>query len=351
MTSTEPPIAVSAAKPIRTLMSFDLLVTIFHGVVVHVGASTAGKDAVPPRLSEGSGTEVPTLWLRSVTVPLAFCPALELCVVAIAAPPIMPEIAAQAAAAASVEANDVADCDVAVVPSSTEPSPTVPRPAVPSVLVPRLRPGLDAFSDGTVPAAPDEDVDCVDALDCEDAEEFARGTVVTPDMAAACDEPPSQGDNEMFWAAAVPWTAVARRLRPPPSKVGSAEPPDILEHWVEIAAGAEALVMLDCVPIVLGTPGLKGDVAGIVGNVGKLVCATPAPSPATVSPRKTAEVMKAFIPAISPLFGRPMASLGAPTAQAIEPNAMTSSADGPVRALGCKFAAAVHFHRINGDAR
>lgn len=282
-------------------MSFDLLVTIFHGVVVHVGASTAGKDAVPPRLSDGSGTEVPTLWLGSVTVPLAFWPALEPCVVAIAAPPIMPEIAAQAAAAASVEVNDVADCEVAVVPSGTEPSPTVPRPAVPSVLVPRPRPGLDAFRDGTVPAAPDESVDCVDALDSEDAEEFMLGTVVTPDMAVVCDEPPLHGDNELLWAAAVPWTVVGPRVRPPPSKVGSTEPADILEHWLEIAAGAEALVKLDCVPIVLATPGLKGDVAGIVGNVGKLVCATPAPSPATVSPRKTAEAMKVFIPTISPL--------------------------------------------------
>ena len=252
-------------------MSFDLLVTIFHGVVVHVGASTAGKDAVPPRLSDGSGTEVPTLWLRSVTVPLAFCPALELCVAAIAALPIMPEIAAQAAAAASVEANDVADCAVAVVPSGTEPSPTVPRPAVPSALVPRPRPGLDAFRDGTVPAAPDEGVDCVDAFDSEDAEEFTLGLVVIPDMAVVCDEPPLHGDKVLFWAVAVPWIAVGPRLRPPPSKVGSTEPANILEHWLEIAAGAEPVAMLDCVPIVLAAPGLKGDVAGIVGNVGKLV--------------------------------------------------------------------------------
>ena len=37
--------------------------------------------------------------------------------------------------------------------------------------------------------------------------------------------------------------------------------------------------------------------------------------------------MKAFIPAISPLFGRPMASLGPSTARVIEPKAMTSSAN------------------------
>lgn len=227
-------------------------------------------------------------------MPLALCPTLEVWVALVPAPPIMPVVAAQAAAAASVVANDVADWELDVVRVGKEPSPTAPNPTAPSALVPTpAMPRLDASGEDTIAVVPDGN----EAL-CGAAEEgLAARAGVIPEGVMICDAPVAalHKAEALLPTAVGLCMALGPRLSPPPSNVGSGELPALPGHCWEFADAATPPVGPDCIPSVLPTLGFKGDVPTMAGIVGAFVCATPGLSPAAMRVRNTAEVMITFI--------------------------------------------------------
>lgn len=187
--------------------------------------------------------------------------------------------------------NVVAACEVVADPEDEEAGPAVPRPTTPSPLVPRLAvPRLDASGAKTVAIA---------AVVAGEPVVVLHGAKVPPCVPI---EP-----AVLLWApielAVLPWAsiglaaAMAPRLNPPPSNVGSAAVLGLAPgHAVEFTNPKTLLAFCDRpAPLSLGC---NGEVACRAGIGGMLVCATltPMPGPASAMARARKPLIRVLAP-------------------------------------------------------
>ena len=192
----------------------------------------------------------------------------------------------QPAAEPVLRGNVVAACEVVVDPEDDEAGLAVPRPTTPSPLVPRLAvPRLDASGAKTIAVA---------AVVADKPVVVLHGAKVPPCVPIELAVLP-RAPIELAIVPCVPielvvlpWVnvglaaAIAPRLSPPPSNVGSAAVLGLAPgHAVEFASPKTLLVFCDMpAPLRLGC---NGEVACKAAMGGTLVCATLLPMPGPAS--------------------------------------------------------------------